>query len=459
LQWIVAPIVIRGRQTISLHPRREPVNPEMLTPEFRELVAEVIPQFAAEGFELAAGFHQPDTVPGVVGIGFLLVNRRTQDIAQVFGTQGKGSRSLNFTVRSQFNDDTHVITGYRRTMSQFPRHPSFDSQAFPWVRDAHTLCELHRRRLARRGKADQARVAPAAGDELAYFQRESDQIFAWWQRVGYVYPVPETGVLRFTWKGAFLSCWKLSNPIKRWRMQRRDRWALAEWRELGMDQWRSPHMPSPPMRYVLEGVQPSATAGLGYEIALAPNQVREEPTATELVVRVGAPTVGRYFADHWPTLVSAAFWCTCLGLIALVSWSAYALSPRLLRRGGASFPTGPIVLPVLFLCWDLYKLIRGMLGLRGTTVLTANGHGLSFRNVPAFSGSGQFRRDEIRSLHVVLHRAGFRPSRRLYRLLVSLESGRSQTLLIHPDAQELNRLRTRLAEAMGIESAGVGEGG
>jgi hypothetical protein len=117
-----------------------------------------------------------------------------------------------------------------------------------------------------------------------------------------------------------------------------------------------------------------------------------------------------------------------------------------------STPLLAILLPLIFLAADFYRLVAGLAVLRGTTVLTASGSGLTFRNVPAFTGSGQLRRDEIDGLQVVLHRAGFRRRRRRYRLLATRDAGRQQTLLIHPDAEALNQLRTRLAQAMGIES-------
>jgi hypothetical protein len=468
LKWIVAPILLRSRQHMKLRPAMAPAGPDVLTPEFNELVAEILPQFRAEGFELAASLHQADGVPGVTSAVFLLVNRHSNDVAQVIATRGGRTRTLAFTVRSEFADESAVVTAHSRSIIPFPRDPKIVGQSFAWVRDARTLCELHRRRMAREGKADVPRVAPAPGDEVGYFDRERERTFARWERHGYVYRDAAAGLMRYTWKGAFLCAWKLSDPIKRWSINRRNRKALAEWNALGMAQWQVPSVTGdvgglrttghgsqasrPNGAAGADGAASAAVPALGYETALAPNEIREESTPGGLVVRVGVPTFGRYLADRWLSLLSIGFWSVCVGLMLYFYWNLFWMSVRFPGAVRANVSIVAVVLPVFFLGADVYRLVAGLAVLRGTTVLTASGGGLTFRNVPAFAGSGHLRRDEIESLVFVLHRGGFRRRRRLYRLIAMRDAGRRQTLLIHPDVEALNVLRTRLARAMGIES-------
>ena len=89
LRWVVAPVLIRSRQRLAVRPTHELTRAEQLTPEMQQFIGRAVRQFAAEGFEVAANFHQPDGVtnaggvPTVRAVQVLLVNRATSDTALI----------------------------------------------------------------------------------------------------------------------------------------------------------------------------------------------------------------------------------------------------------------------------------------------------------------------------------------------------------------------------------------
>jgi hypothetical protein len=150
-------------------------------------------------------------------------------------------------VRSEFADGTQVVTGATRgDPSTLPRNPAIDSLGFSWVRDPRVLCEIHRRRLGHLGFGNRPRVAPPPGAELSYMDAERERDFAFWERVGYYHRHEAAGAMRLTWKGAFLSAWKMTEPVKSWRIWLRDGKACRAWRKLGMDGWRPPAVRAAP---------------------------------------------------------------------------------------------------------------------------------------------------------------------------------------------------------------------
>ena len=104
--------------------------------------------------------------------------------------------------------------------------PQGESRArYPEVRDAVRLYGIHRDRVARAVTAG-ARVEPlTVADPIAYQQREEAAGIAhalssgYWRRDG--------DQLALTWKGAFLSAWRMLQPW-RWLVLRRDARLLRE---------------------------------------------------------------------------------------------------------------------------------------------------------------------------------------------------------------------------------------
>jgi hypothetical protein len=460
-KWILVPIGIHRTQTQAIQPDQEYATPEHITPEMREMLQTLLPQFRAEGFTAAANFHHRNAVPGIRAIQMLLVNRATNDVAVILAVWSSSGRSLSFAIRSIFEDQTSVATGVSRVVGIYPKDPDARSASFPWVKDAHTLCEIHRRRLAGFQCADRLRCAPAPGEELSFvnmeWTRSSERIV----RTGYRYADPSTGVYRLTWKGAFLVTWKESSPIKDWRNAARDRGARREWKTLGMDNWSaSASVTTMPPAIPIAPTTPVAAAQnngeVGYEVALRADEIRAEVVDGVVTVRMGRPSVGQFLAASWLVLLSA---CAMIAMLALNLQFYFALG-FFARRMGTSFPRpvfGATFFAILFLViLNLRRLIIGVRSLHGTVVVTASAAGISFRNAPAVKRhTGSIAREDLVRLIVA---GSKKPRRKSLCVLVAREAnGRKQLLFYSYDLKELSRVRTMLLQAMGIEGTMAAE--
>jgi hypothetical protein len=455
-RWIYAPFVIYRTKSASVNPGFEIAAPEHFTAEMRDTLQHLLPDFRNEGFEAMLTINHANGVPGVRGIQTLLVNRATQDVAVIIGSWSRATRSVVFAIRSEFPDGSKVVTGVNRGIGIFPPDPAGDYQNFPWVNDAATLCEAHRRRLRRAGKFDRLRTAPAPGEEMAYslaeWQRENQRHV----RVGYRRLDADAGLYRFTLRGACLSTWRLTPPIKNWRIKRRDRKALRAWRELDMHDYRPPFRASPgaaapaaATSSPYESPVAPAPSNLTYETTLREGEIREDQSPGQLTVRMGTPTVPRYLVRRWPTLLMIGLWCALLSLNIYFSWRIQITAIRLgLPPRFPAFRVSTIVF-LLFLLADVAKLLFAVISLRGTIVLTASPQGLTFRNAPGLTPAGHIPRADLEGLSVHLHENRFR--KKLYRLVAKTESNRRQTLLISADHPRLEHLRATLARTIGIE--------
>jgi len=488
VRWIVVPIRLHRKSNTPAKGNFQPTRAEQLTPELRDFLAIVLKQFAAEGFEVRANVSQDSRVLNNSGklqsTLVLLVNPATNDIATAIGVVAPATRSLVASVSSRFGDGTSVATGFSPSPGIFPRDPKVDSVNFAWVRDAGALAEAHRRRMAALGFVNRPRVAPPRGTEVEYLERERDRELRRVVAHGEYYFDAPVDAYRLTWKGAFLHAWKLTEPVKTWRIGLRDRRARRVWRRLGMDQWRPPapaavSVPAPAAAVAAQPLSPSESIAaspdepalarlnpdlpddLRYEVVLAEGEVRQDWANGVLTVRAGAPTVGRFLARQWRSL----FWLVFLGG-AMAIWARVLLLSFLLYRqfGSRAIPMRvlasrsawsylPLVVTMAFFIAEVWKLIRGVVIVsRGPVILTASPAGLTYRNVPAWRGSGRVARGDLDSLRVALHAVGLRS--KTFRLEARLLSPRGRVpLLIARDMDALQRAADAMGEAMGIHSA------
>ena len=455
VKWLVAPILLRFKQKIPARVRFEHVGPEILTPEARQSLNVIVPQFLAEGFEnrgmLAA---KGDELPGS-GAQVLFAHPSTGDLATVFATWSTGIRALTMAVKSEFRDGTVIETGATKFIGYHPPHPGVDYVCFSWVKDAHSLCEAHRRRVERRGKSADPRVPLAPGDEARYLERDSDAENERMVRLGYHYFDQSANTCRLTWKGAFLSAWRLSEPLRTRRRNRRDRSARIQWRELGMEQWQPPIIspptppPLPPLVVTSAIPAPVAPPDLGYEIALPEGQFRREVIEGGITVYAGNPTAGQYLARHWWSLAFIGFALTMFAILGVVWWRQYLMSLRApgVRRG---VPVTPLAFVGAIATFDAIKLMLGLRRLGTPTSVSATEAGLTFQNVPALRRSGHIPREDLNGLHVVIEQFGFIAKRR-YQLMAIVTGGRARKLFVSPDKETLESVKKDLLAAMGIE--------
>jgi hypothetical protein len=380
-----------------------------------------------------------------------LVNRSTHDVAVIISTRAKNSRSLVYALRSEFTDNTIVATGVNPGIGVYPRDPNEHSAGFSQRVSIPALCEFHRRRLRDLGVDQRPRHPVPPGAELERIFREWDRTTARLVRNGYMYLDHSAQLFRYTWKGAFLCTWRLIHPIKGWRIKRRDRRALALWRKLQMPgdpadtEMRMPHVAAPPAPPPTQ-FAPDSSA-LNYEVSLDEGEVFVEQTPAGLTLRVGTATVAQYLAGSWFSLLWILFSAAFTTLVLLTHGIT-----RMLVPGGVPLPRNlSISVFVIFFwgVWDFVRLLRGVISLRGTIVLTASPQGLTYRNIPALKGAGHIPRQDLRGLLVAARQTGFR---KLHILCALRESARPLPLFAIRDPQKAQQARTALARALGIEA-------
>src|SRR5882724_8738163 len=163
LLFIVAPILIHQKQTLPLRPEYGETQLEDLTPEMRDFLSQTLREFRADGFDVAANIHHPNTMKGMDSFQILLVNRPTGDLGSAIMVHSSTARALTFSVTSRFADGTALSTVSSRNLTAFPRDPKVSGINFPWVTSPAAIIEAHRRRLKASGRNAETRVAPRAG--------------------------------------------------------------------------------------------------------------------------------------------------------------------------------------------------------------------------------------------------------------------------------------------------------
>jgi len=463
-RWIAVPIRMRRTHHMTMSCNLQHATAEQITPELRQTLQSILPQFRAEGFESAAMNCNTGTVPGVNSVAATLVNRETGDLAIIIATWAKSTRSVVYAVRSEFTDDTIVSTSVDHGVGVLPLSPSVSSVGFSRLPSIHVLCEFHRRRLRHLGVDEKPRYPFPPGSEIDRFNREYDRTTKRLVQIGYIYPDQAAQVFRYTWKAAFLCSWRITPPIEGLRIKLHDRRALALWRELKMpgnptDGPTVDELPAQPARATPDPTLAQATgSNLNYEVGLAEGEIRVESTPAGVTVRMGRPSIPRYLARNWISLIWIVICAAGLSFFLFQLWMMQRLALRLGLPFRFFFVQLSFVPLIVFLILRILKLIRSALMLRGTIVLTATEAGLEYRNIPAFRGSGQIARSELKGLMVVSAKVGW--GKKVHMLCALLRNARPLLLLATGDAERLEQLtqvRSRLVHAMGIEVAAPGE--
>jgi hypothetical protein len=459
LRWVWAPVRSKGRTFSLVRAQRTPVADTDLTPEQRDVLGRLTAAFAGAGFERPATFGAGASVANATGLQRLLVHPATGDVAVIVIAQAKNIRNVVFAVRSDFADGRRISTGVNRSVTLIPPNPADDAVSFPWVRDVPPVLEAHRRRLDRAGRASDPRVRVDPEHVDVYLDDNWDREHAWHVRCGYRYLDAAAGKYRATWKGAFLSVWKLTPPVVGWRARRRGRRSRRLWRHLGMDAWQEPTvapaaaLPLPPDETVLEPDR----SPLRYQSAIQAGELRQQRVGDTLVVRLGTPTAGQVLLRQWAGLLSAAVFAGLLCFTLASAWLQW-------RRWGAFPPNvryqllgGTIRYHALFaplwaglLTLDIWRVARAVGGTRGTVTVVASPAGLQFENLPGRRRAGHLTRDDIGGLGVALDRVGL--TGRRYRLYVRpADAGdRRLTLFRARSAPLLHDVRRSIVNALGM---------
>jgi hypothetical protein len=453
LLFVVAPINVHGSQRLAIKPGREPIDPASLSSEMREFIEAVAGRLREVGFEEGSLERLVKSgVPGVETANVLLVNRAAGETAIIIGTKSATIRTLVYTIRTDFDDESRVSTVFSASIGVFPRNPSDVAETFPFVDDPLLIVEAHRRQLKKHGRQNLALRPLPTKEGIDEFQEwEWERNMRYSVSRGYYWIDREGGFYRMTWKGAFLMTWKLVTPIKQWRIALRNRRARRIWMELGM--------PAPAINTALDApvaaslVEEEVDDGrtLPYESQLSEGEVRVEMRVGQAIVRAGGPTI---YGVLWKQIFH-------LGLLAFLGFF-FAMSLyqrwqiRLLVRRLPAAVAIPLAQPIPFstwllggiLAWDAYRLVLALRVARGTSVVIASSSGL--RLTTRKKKARFFPRARIESLSVY-HRAmdgrttGFD-------LGVTLFGQTGHICLITGyDEPAVAAARDALARAMGIE--------
>jgi len=462
-RFIVLPIRMKKKNAISITPHRVPTVLEDLSPEMQEFLGQQVRGFRAEGFEAVSNVKMPDATPNAQSVLVLMVNRQKREVAVVTVVWALDLRTTVFWIRTDFSDGTALVTGVNPRVAIFPRHPRGDPASFPWVKDAATLCEAHRRRLERSGRAAELQLVPAPGEEAKYLDEEKRQSNDWFVASGYIWRDEAAGVYRKTWKGTFLMTWKAMEPIKRWRVQLRDRRSRRLWRELGMATWSRPAMPGdaaalPPAAPIAPADSSAPTpvvssasdsSELQYEPVLKPGEARCEHADGVLVVRIEPMRTADVLSTqigNLQTLVVFGWILVPYVIMARIAWQfSQPVYFDYFRWPSIAF----FLLAVIFFFSAAWSLITKLARWRRASVVWASPEGLRFANAPARRQSGWVDRGDIELIRVVFASVGFWSKR--YRLEARLRgSSRHQPLFVSDNAAALNEVKVALGQAMGI---------
>src|SRR5262249_12453108 len=148
-------------------------------------------------------------VRGVKGYISLHFNPQTWDVAKVLVSISSKQRVSFLVYVTELADGTELIT----TNSDFltvtpPLREGIRHMGFQQIDDTARLYAVHQARIG-----DAVRQRPEVDHPEAYLRRLEERILEHHIATGYYYPVEDEGILRPTWKGAFLMGWKYLWPV------------------------------------------------------------------------------------------------------------------------------------------------------------------------------------------------------------------------------------------------------
>jgi hypothetical protein len=453
LRFVIAPIKVHRSHGLAFKPGRELVDPASLSSEMREFIEAVTEHLRAAGFE--EGSLERLAKTGVLGVetaNMLLMNRVTGETAIIIGSKSASARSLAYAIRTDFSDETRLLTGFNAGIGVFPRNPSDIAETFPFVDDPRLILEAHRRQLKKHGRQNlPLRPLPTA--------QGIDQFQDWeWERnmrypltCGYYWVDHESGFFRTTWKGAFLMTWKLVTPIKQWRIARRNRRARRIWMDLGMPvpETRVPVDAPVAASLVEEKVADGAT--LPYESQLSEGEVRVEMGMSQAIVRAGGPTIQGVLRNQLSRIGLLVFFGSCFALQLYQWWQVRILVRSLPAAVAVSFPrpaSFSIWLLAGIFAWNAYELVLAFKGARGISVAIASTSGL--RLTTGNKKARFFPRARIEALSV-FHRVVNTRTKRFYIGLTMYGQANHICLITGYDEPTVRGARNALVRAMGIE--------
>ena len=450
-KWLFVPLMIRRTQTSPLQITRVPTQVEQLTPELQGYLGDTVRQFVAEGFSVAANVFSPGAAAGMDAITLLFVRPDTGDTARTFAVTAKASRVMTALCLTELPDGRRWATTSSNQPAIFPAQPDVFVVTCSWVTAIGPLYEFHRRRLKDAGVADVIGVTPREGEELEFLQRDEDRENAWLIRRGYRAIDTKAGVRRFTIKGAYLCVWKMLNPIKWWRVRARDRFAMREWRRLGMGE---PVIAPQADVQIVENTDadaadfPADGAVLAYTAEPPPGESRIAEHNGVTTVRIAPSTPALFFKRNLLSFLWFALMAFFVSRILYHVWQIrqifYVPYSVLL---GASF-----WVLALFSVASVVQLANRWLRHRRAVTLRASHDGLAFAGIVSTPRRGTIARSEVANLAGIFGSIGI--GGRTYKLILQ-RRGRTLPIVLAQGRSkaEVEEMAVRLKVAMGIANS------
>ena len=242
--WL-APVRIHRRQRQRARPAFEPFDAakHLIDQRLVGALQQNVASLEREGFRQVADLFRQDPATRTRVI---LLDTQGEDLALVIGispTRKPASGLCSIELVARFDGDRSLSVSNTPLPGPFPQVPGRDKVRLPAVRDPAQLYRVFQALVARRYGA--ARRAPPEyrGDPTGFLadamtrelRQQVDTGYYWWDATADAY--------RPTWKGAFLMCWKLTQPFRDIREWSSDRRAQALLRELGFAERAAPAAP------------------------------------------------------------------------------------------------------------------------------------------------------------------------------------------------------------------------
>lgn len=204
---LVAPIVVRSGFRFTAHCKPVQVPLEELPTDVAEFVLPRIPQMQTLGFEFLGcydcGFLASNTQSFIA----YFCNRTTNDFANVSVAMSPQKLAGYFEFSTRFGNGVALETNTNSDLPLTPDNPEVRVFRFPEIKEPRELYQLHKSLIEKYANGQWAQGEPK-GQEIQRFLRVLENYGPRLEKMGYMYPAPEGGTYRLTWKGAFLMTWR-----------------------------------------------------------------------------------------------------------------------------------------------------------------------------------------------------------------------------------------------------------
>ena len=235
--YVYAPLKIRRNQVKRARELYTPIELPQLPTDVSGAFYVASPTLQACGFHALGHLRHHVGPTGQDSFVSIWVNAALNDSAQIIGICTPSSLAsikavTLVTFRTEFSDDTSIVTSNTSSLGVFPRDPKVSAIRCPGVRDLALLYRFHRARVERDRNGRQATLQRVK-DPVSRMQSEHAETYERLVKAGYytLNGLSESYVP--TLKGAYLMTYRLLPPFKQIQRIRRNALANRTLRQLG----------------------------------------------------------------------------------------------------------------------------------------------------------------------------------------------------------------------------------